>query len=208
MARCMKALRRRTLRCRPRGGLINLGYDLFLDRTSSPPNSSPQTSSDDSSSLPLGFPPTGHHPAGCFFHLFNWDTQVDLAKRLVKLTKSTSRDSLLVGAHVGCPAQRFVGRRVEGYVLTHSDPWKELWDQISRETGIQFSTEVIESKYAEQESMSGTKSLHYYPSIHTVRGSHESGKKTILLPPLQYIFVLHSHSVKWSFESMLTFFLC
>ncbi|KAJ6092299.1 hypothetical protein N7467_004268 [Penicillium canescens] len=75
--------------------------------------------------------------AASFFHLFNWDKQVTIAKRLVGLLHDKPRSLLIRRQHY-----RY-----------DSATWKKLWEQVGEETGTKWEVEAWMEKWAGADSM-------------------------------------------------------
>jgi len=86
--------------------------------------------------------------ASSFFHLFNEEKQLLLAKQVVTLL-SPEPGSIIFGAHGGRPVK---GLRTEmlnsrgGYMFCHSpESWKDLWDgQVFRKDSVKVEAKLIE----------------------------------------------------------------
>lgn len=83
--------------------------------------------------------------AGAFFHLFGWDDQVKICKRIIKTLKP-QKGSLVFGRQTGnvkgleTPATPVVGKDPP-MIYRHSlDSFTELWDLAGRETGTKWKT--------------------------------------------------------------------
>jgi hypothetical protein len=150
---------------------INLGYELFLDKEKLKATFLTADIFDDNSELNTKL--IGHLDiihASNFFHLWKRDRQVEAAKRMVKLLNPRP-GSLLVGTHTGCRPGKtfdFEGRNMVLF-LQSPESWKQMWDQVSRETGIRFAVEVIEGQYTEQALYQWPKDQDLYRLIYTIR---------------------------------------
>ena len=87
--------------------------------------------------------------ASSFFHLFNKDGQIELAKRIITLLKP-QKGSLLFGRHVGraeaaeTPSLTYSARNI----FRHNEAsWTEMWKQIGRETGTEWQAHSELIKY-------------------------------------------------------------
>lgn len=113
---------------------------------------------------------------GSFFHLFDWDGQFAMAKRVVELLKPEPGSMLLgrqVGninpgeyTRVGCDGERRRWRH---------DPrtWKEMWELVGKETGTKWDVHAemeqlgfergkfgtVETKFLERRGEPGTRKL-------------------------------------------------
>ncbi|CAL5873744.1 uncharacterized protein PFLUO_LOCUS8026 [Penicillium psychrofluorescens] len=120
---------------------FEIGYDLFADRDSL---KSPFISADifdDNSDLVKTL--TGQVDiinAASFFHLFNWDQQITVAKRVVSLLRAQP-GSLLIGRQVG--RQDPLNQKADDRHYRH-DPstWKRLWKQVEEETGTKWDVQA------------------------------------------------------------------
>ncbi|PYH92567.1 methyltransferase domain-containing protein [Aspergillus ellipticus CBS 707.79] len=129
---------------------IELGYDLFRDRSSL---QCPFITSDIfDSNCELLQKLAGKLDivnASSFFHLFHWDRQVALSKHIIKLLKPKP-GSLIVGRHVGDwnAGDKSGGELGHGFYRHNLDSWRKMWDQISEETGTKWEVDVIAENWA------------------------------------------------------------
>ncbi|KAJ5448036.1 hypothetical protein N7445_002857 [Penicillium cf. griseofulvum] len=92
--------------------------------------------------------------AASFFHLFNWNQQVLVAKRLVGLLRDKP-GSLLIGRQIGLvnppPPE---DEEAAGKHYRH-DPatWKKFWEQVGAETGTKWEVETRMEKWAGADKM-------------------------------------------------------
>jgi hypothetical protein len=131
---------------------INLGYELFLDKDTLQVRFIPTDIFDDHSELATNF--SGQMDiihASNFFHLFERDTQVDVAKRVLKLLRPKP-GSLIVGTQAGSTmAQNYTwGKDRQVSFFDNPTTWKELWDQVGRETGLQLQVDATEGPFGYQ----------------------------------------------------------
>ncbi|GLA28393.1 hypothetical protein ACMYSQ_003595 [Aspergillus niger] len=123
---------------------IELGYELFADRDTLSCEFITSDIFDDSSEL---FQRLGEKVdminAASFFHLFDWDTQVKLAKQVMKLMKPKP-GSIVVGRHVGdYNAGELEAKELGSNIWRHDlDSWRRLWEQVGRETGTEWKVDV------------------------------------------------------------------
>ncbi|KAI2849914.1 hypothetical protein CBS11350_1827 [Aspergillus niger] len=123
---------------------IDLGYELFADRDTLSCEFITSDIFDDSSEL---FQRLGEKVdminAASFFHLFDWDTQVKLAKQVMKLMKPKP-GSIVVGRHVGdYNAGELEAKELGSNIWRHDlDSWRRLWEQVGRETGTEWKVDV------------------------------------------------------------------
>jgi len=81
--------------------------------------------------------------AAAFFHLFGWDEQKAIARRVLKLLKP-QKDSLLVGRQVGnVKGGEFPHRTNPSRSMFRHDneTWKQMWTEIGTEMNVQLSVE-------------------------------------------------------------------
>ncbi|KAK3344496.1 hypothetical protein B0T25DRAFT_557171 [Lasiosphaeria hispida] len=74
--------------------------------------------------------------AASFFHLFEWEDQLKVAKRMVGFLRSANPNTLIFGRNGG---PKIVGW--ENYVLD-SKRWHRIWDEVSKATSILWRTEI------------------------------------------------------------------
>ncbi|GFN13718.1 hypothetical protein ABZX51_006777 [Aspergillus tubingensis] len=123
---------------------IELGYDLFADRDTLACQFITGDIFDSSSEL---FRRLSEKVdiinAASFFHLFDWDTQVKLAKQVIKLLRPKA-GSMVVGRHVGDYNSREVwANELDSKIWRHNlDSWRRLWEQVGRETRTEWSVDV------------------------------------------------------------------
>ncbi|KAJ5617692.1 hypothetical protein N7537_002806 [Penicillium hordei] len=92
--------------------------------------------------------------AASFFHLFNWNQQLLVAKRLVGLLQDKT-GSLLIGRQIGLvnppPPE---DKEAAGKHYRH-DPatWKKFWEQVGCETGTKWEVETRMEKWAGADKM-------------------------------------------------------
>ena len=81
--------------------------------------------------------------ASSFFHLFGWEDQKKIARRVVKLLRAR-KGSLLVGRQVGDenPGEK-VRRSGTGSRYRHNaDSWRTMWNEVGKEVGVDFEVKV------------------------------------------------------------------
>lgn len=92
--------------------------------------------------------------AASFFHLFNWNQQLLVAKRIVGLLQDKP-GSLLIGRQIGLvnppPPE---DKEAAGKHYRH-DPatWKKFWEQVGAETGTKWEVETRMEKWAGADKM-------------------------------------------------------
>ncbi|KAL1964546.1 hypothetical protein VTN77DRAFT_6843 [Rasamsonia byssochlamydoides] len=132
---------------------INLGYDLFLDKDTLSARFIAADIFDDNSELVRQLPnQIDIIHASNFFHLFDWNTQVDVAKRVVKLLRPRP-GSLIVGSQAGntTPKEYIWGQENKAIFLHDATTWQELWEQVGRETGLRFKVDAVQGEYRDRE---------------------------------------------------------
>lgn len=130
---------------------IDLGFDLFLDRAKLPPSNfiaADMLDPDSDARALVGKIDIVY--ASQFFHLWGWDSQVEVGKAVVKLL-NPARNSLIVGYQIGCvnPAEAQNTPTAEGKMYLH-DPasLQKLWDEIGEATGTKW---MVEASFDEAE---------------------------------------------------------
>lgn len=122
---------------------IELGYELFNDQSTLKSQFIAADIFDDTSELNRLQSSVDIIGASSFFHLFNWDDQKKIAKRVVRLLRP-HKDSLLVGRQIGDEiAGEKVRRSGSGSRYRHNAiSWKSFWEEVGRETGATLEVEV------------------------------------------------------------------
>lgn len=85
-----------------------------------------------------------------FFHLFTWDQQILIAKRIVTLLRPQP-GSLLVGRQVG-KVKHSEGPEPEGSLIGYyhnEESWRAMWGVVGRETGTRWRVHVVGEKWGE-----------------------------------------------------------
>ncbi|KAJ6161388.1 hypothetical protein N7470_004784 [Penicillium chermesinum] len=123
-----------------RGEFFDIGYDLFKDRSTLKAKFISTDIFDNNSELIK----TLLHQvdivnAASFFHLFSWDSQVLIGKRLVSLLRAQP-GSLIIGRQVGRidPIDPDDKENAPEHYRHDDKTWLRLWEQIQRETGTQW----------------------------------------------------------------------
>ncbi|KAJ5569583.1 uncharacterized protein N7459_009013 [Penicillium hispanicum] len=151
---------------------IDQGYDLFLDKDKlnvkfftydifSPAPSSLATE--------LG----GHLDiihASNFFHLWQWDKQLEGARIVTKLLAERP-GSMIIGAQVGTKRARDLQLPVlNSSLFLHSTrSFKTMWENVSQDTGIRFDIQVTETSFSDQKAYGWPDELETLRLIFTVR---------------------------------------
>ncbi|KAF2014946.1 hypothetical protein BU24DRAFT_423865 [Aaosphaeria arxii CBS 175.79] len=128
---------------------MDIGYDLFRDGTTLKATFIAADIFDPESDLKTIDGSMDIVYASHFFHLFNWDEQVDAAKRMVALLKPKA-GSLVVGRHTGhTVAEETTPRfKLDKPKFRHNaESFARLWKQVEEETGTNFK---IDSFYDDE----------------------------------------------------------
>ncbi|GKZ25563.1 hypothetical protein AbraIFM66951_001335 [Aspergillus brasiliensis] len=128
---------------------IELGYDLFADRDTLACEFITGDIFDDRSELLQRLSgKVDMINAASFFHLFDWDTQVKLAKRVITLLKPKP-GSIVVGRHVGDYNPGELEASELGSKIWRHDlgSWRRLWEQVGRETGSEWIVDVTAEEW-------------------------------------------------------------
>lgn len=126
-------------------GFLDLGYDLFLDKDSLHSEFIEADIFEAQSKLT---PLEGHIDiihASSFFHLFGYEGQKKIARRVVQILKP-QKDSLLVGRQVGNVKAHEEESSASGsgsMYLHDVESWKQMWKEIGDETGTQWEVEAV-----------------------------------------------------------------
>ncbi|KAH0265545.1 hypothetical protein KCU91_g11383, partial [Aureobasidium melanogenum] len=125
-------------------GFLDLGYDLFKDKETLRTKFIAADVFEAQSKLtPLEGNIDIIH-ASSFFHLFGYEGQKKVARRVVQLLKP-KKDSLLVGRQVGNirAHEEESSASGSGTMFLHNvESWKQMWKEIGEETGTQWKVEA------------------------------------------------------------------
>ncbi|KAH0350239.1 hypothetical protein KCU81_g2702, partial [Aureobasidium melanogenum] len=147
-------------------GFLDLGYDLFKDKDRLRAKFIAADVFEAQSELtPLEGNIDIIH-ASSFFHLFGWEGQKQIARRVVQLLKP-KKDSLLVGRQVGNIRAHEEESSASGsgnMFLQNIESWKQMWKEIGEETGTQWKVEAT---------------LEEWPLAHNIKSWHREGTKRI-----------------------------
>ena len=123
---------------------ISLGYDLFLDKDKLKSKFITANIFDPDSALmkQLANKVDIVHTSA-FFHLFNLEDQLQIAKRVINLVRPRP-GSLVIGRQVGNINPSSIARRSgSGTRYRHNDAsWIKMWEQASQETGTSWKIEA------------------------------------------------------------------
>ncbi|THW49550.1 hypothetical protein D6C86_08622 [Aureobasidium pullulans] len=121
-------------------GFLDLGYDLFKDKDNLDSKFIAADVFESQSALtPLEGKIDILHTSS-FFHLFGYEGQKKIARRVVQLLKP-QKDSLLVGRQVGNVRAHEEESSASGsgnMFLQNVESWKQMWEEIGEETGTQW----------------------------------------------------------------------
>ncbi|KAJ5201844.1 uncharacterized protein N7498_006507 [Penicillium cinerascens] len=132
-----------------RQDFYDIGYDLFADRSTLKSQFFQADIFDDNSSLVQNL--TGKVNivnAASFFHLFSWDQQIVVAKRVISLL-AAQPGSLVIGRQVGNADPADPGDKANAPTIYRHNPttWKQLWEQVGQETGSKWEVECSMEKW-------------------------------------------------------------
>jgi len=126
------------------GGLMDAGYDLFLDRGTLRSTFVAADIFEPSSALTQLEGQMDIIYAGSFLHLFDWENQVAVAKRLSALLRA-QKGSLVIGQGFGhLHADLYpVGLDTSRTIFKHNpDSFTRMWKQVGEETGSAWRVEA------------------------------------------------------------------
>ncbi|KAJ5632388.1 hypothetical protein N7490_008727 [Penicillium lividum] len=123
---------------------FDIGYDLFQDRETLKSTFIASDIFDDNSALVEDL--RGKIDivnAASLFHLFSWDQQVVLAKRIVSLVHAQP-GSLIIGRQIGCydPISPLAKENMPRPYRHNVETWKMLWEQVQAETGTEWEVDA------------------------------------------------------------------
>ena len=122
----------------------DMGYELFLDKSSLKTTFVEADIFDDKSGLQELAGKFDIVHAASFFHLFDWDGQIAAAKRVVELMNPES-NALIIGRQAGrAEAGDFTAQVEQTKSRYWHNPasWTKLWEQVGAETGTQWKVEA------------------------------------------------------------------
>lgn len=118
---------------------LDLGYELFRDRDRSKSRATfvaGDMLQEDDARLEVLTGRVDIVYASAFFHLFEREGQIKVAKRMVKLLRPDNPRTMIFG--------RNEGPKIEGwekYVLD-AESWQHMWDEVGEATGTRWRTEM------------------------------------------------------------------
>ncbi|KAJ4322970.1 hypothetical protein N0V94_002125 [Neodidymelliopsis sp. IMI 364377] len=127
-----------------KGQFWDIGYDLFLDKSSLKTKFIEADVFDDKSGLQELAGKIDIVHAASFFHLFDWDGQVAAAKKVVRLLNPDS-DNLIIGRQAGrLEAGDFTAQveQTKSRYWHNPESWAKLWKQVGDETGTKWKVEA------------------------------------------------------------------
>ena len=131
--------------CDSNSDFINLGYDLFLDRERLESTFIRANILGTGADLDILKGQLSIINAGLFFHLFKWDEQIIIAKRLIALFRPQG-ESLITGRQIASPSAARAGFKVDpivGSCFVHTEEtWMKLWKIIGDETGTTWDVSI------------------------------------------------------------------
>ncbi|KAL6718758.1 hypothetical protein ACLMJK_002992 [Lecanora helva] len=133
--------------CDLRPEYLDLSYDLFLDKNKMRAKFFSADVFEEPGSLDQLYGKIDVIHAASFLHLFGWDDQLRICKRLIKILKPR-KGSLVFGRQTGNIQGREVPPRThalkDGAMIWRHDPqsFQRLWDIAGRETDTRWKTWV------------------------------------------------------------------
>jgi SAM-dependent methyltransferase len=121
----------------------NIGYDLFLDKSTLTTKFIEADVFDTDSHLKELNGKLSIVHAASFFHLFDWDGQVKAAKRVIELLKA--EPGVMVFGRQGGKAEAgsFVHVKKDQTAYWHNaESWAKLWKQVGDETGSKWEVDA------------------------------------------------------------------
>ncbi|CAO2651828.1 Nn.00g001110.m01.CDS01 [Neocucurbitaria sp. VM-36] len=121
----------------------DFGYDLFVDKSTLKTTFIQADIMDADSKLNELNGKINIVYASSFFHLFDWEGQIKVAKRVIELLKAES-GSLILGRQGGKPvAGDFSHVKKDMTSYWHNvESWTKLWEQVGQETGTEWKVEA------------------------------------------------------------------
>jgi len=158
-----------------RAEFLELGYELFKDKGKIKSTFIPANVFEYDSPLMQIYGQMSVVYTGSFFHLFDWDQQFEIAKRVVQLLKPES-GVMVIGRQMGNDSpgdynkSGYPGER--GRFRHNAKTWAELWDEVGEATGTQWKVDAIldplgvgmgksEEKLSEIRSEKGARRLRF-----------------------------------------------
>lgn len=122
----------------------DLGFGMFLDKSSLKTKFLEADIFDDDSQLKQLDGKIDIINAASFFHLFDLEGQIKAARRVARLLRPVP-NSLIVGRQGGKPEAGSFSHLMKGMnaYWHNAESWKEMWEQVGRETGMEFHVEAV-----------------------------------------------------------------
>jgi hypothetical protein len=139
---------------------FELGYELFQDKDTFKATFISADVFDELSALTGLAGQIDMIYTGSFFHLFDYERQVQVAKRAVQLLKPQA-GSLIIGRHIGSESSgEVISQRPNSGEVTSKHPrgkfkrfnhneesWAALWKKVGEETGTRWKVEATLSQW-------------------------------------------------------------
>ena len=121
----------------------DLGYDMFLDKSSLRTKFLEADIFDEDSQLKQLDGKLDIVHTSSFFHLFDLEEQIKVAKRVIRLLKPVP-NALLVGRQAGLPDAGSFSHVLNrtGPFWHNAESWKDMWERVGKETGTQWHVEA------------------------------------------------------------------
>ncbi|KAF2470122.1 uncharacterized protein BDR25DRAFT_304076 [Lindgomyces ingoldianus] len=119
---------------------MDLGYDLFLDKSTLKTTFIPANIFEEGTGLMQLVSKIDIVHAASFFHLFDWPEQVQIAKRLVTILKAKP-GSLVVGRQIGHTDSGELARQIESSKsrFRHNEAsFARMWKEVGEATGTDW----------------------------------------------------------------------
>lgn len=123
---------------------FDMGYDLFKDRNTLDSTFIEADIFDDTSALVRDLTDkVDIVNAASFFHLFNWNHQITIAKRVISLLHARP-GVLLIGRQVGRvdPPEPDEQENAPEHYRHDVASWKKFWECVGRETGTRWEVDA------------------------------------------------------------------
>ncbi|KAF5851889.1 hypothetical protein GGP41_000617 [Bipolaris sorokiniana] len=122
----------------------DLGYDMFLDKSTLKTQFLEADIFDADSQLKQLDGKIDIINAAAFFHLFDWDDQFKAAKRVVQLLKPVP-NALIVGRQGGQPKAGTFSHVMKDQTAFWHNPesWKDMWKHVGEQTGTKWKVDAV-----------------------------------------------------------------
>ncbi|KAJ4993216.1 methyltransferase domain-containing protein [Stagonosporopsis vannaccii] len=127
------------------GQFWDMGYEMFLDRSSLKATFIEADVFDNTSGLQEFTGKFDIVHAASFFHLFDWDAQIVAAKRIISLLNPESNSLILGRQAARVEAGDFIAKvgQTKRRYWHNPESWASLWKQVSEETGMNWKVEAV-----------------------------------------------------------------